>query len=394
MNCTRCERTRKEVMALVKVNSECYICSKCISELNIKLSAVSNEKKTSKKVHKIPSIKEMMAHLNQYIIGQDEAKKTISIVVRNHFKRLSIPTEERKFMSKTNVMIVGASGTGKTELVRRLAEFVEVPMVVVDANGFTSSGYTGDDVETMISKLYDVSNHSKELTEQGIIFIDEVDKKKKESVGSGQKDIGGEEVQKALLKMIEGHEVKLNNSVTIDTSNILFISAGAFVGLDKIVKARISDSSVGFLSPEIAMDINSNVTNDDLFKFGMIPEFIGRFPIITHTTELTEDELMIIATTPKTSAYRQYKKLFELDQVELELDESVIRHIINKVSADKVGVRGIQKHFDDLLKEHQYNLEEYNAQNIKKIAFYMSDNEVKFKTSKRRGTKKLASVGK
>ena len=302
-------------------------------------------------------------------------------------------SEERKDISKSNVMIIGPSGTGKTELVRRLAEYVDIPMIVVDANSFTSAGYTGDDVESMIVKLYNASGNNKDNTEHGIIFIDEIDKKKKEASQASQKDIGGEEVQKSLLKIIEGRDVKINNAVTIDTSNILFISAGAFVNLDKIVKTRMSDTSVGFLSPTVNANITDQVTNEDLFKFGMIPEFIGRFPITAYTNELTDSELFTIATTPKTSAYKQYKKLFQMDNVELVIEDAVIEDIIKQVKKDKVGVRGIQKHFDNLLKEHQYNLESYHEQNIQKITFYMDDGVVKFKVAKRRGTKKLTVIG-
>lgn len=396
MNCSRCERTKKDVMALVKVSDECYICSKCISELNTKLGAVVQDKtenRNKKKQTKIPSAKEMVEHLNQYIVGQDDAKKTLSIAVRNHFKRISMASDERKDISKSNVMIIGPSGTGKTELVRRLAEYVDIPMIVVDANSFTSAGYTGDDVESMIVKLYNASGNNKDNTEHGIIFIDEIDKKKKEASQASQKDIGGEEVQKSLLKIIEGRDVKINNAVTIDTSNILFISAGAFVNLDKIVKTRMSDTSVGFLSPTVNANIADQVTNEDLFKFGMIPEFIGRFPITAYTNELTDSELFTIATTPKTSAYKQYKKLFQMDNVELVIEDAVIEDIIKQVKKDKVGVRGIQKHFDNLLKEHQYNLESYHEQNIQKITFYMDDGVVKFKVAKRRGTKKLTVIG-
>ena len=346
-----------------------------------------------KNKQKIPSAKEMVEHLNQYIVGQDDAKKTLSIAVRNHFKRISMVSEERKDISKSNVMIIGPSGTGKTELVRRLAEYVDIPMIVVDANSFTSAGYTGDDVESMIVKLYNASGNNKDNTEHGIIFIDEIDKKKKEASQASQKDIGGEEVQKSLLKIIEGRDVKINNAVTIDTSNILFISAGAFVNLDKIVKTRMSDTSVGFLSPTVNANITDQVTNEDLFKFGMIPEFIGRFPITAYTNELTDSELFTIATTPKTSAYKQYKKLFQMDNVELVIEDAVIEDIIKQVKKDKVGVRGIQKHFDNLLKEHQYNLESYHEQNIQKITFYMDDGVVKFKVAKRRGTKKLTVIG-
>ena len=295
---------------------------------------------------------------------------------------------KKKDIQKSNTLIIGNSGTGKTEIIKRISEYIDVPMIVVDANRYTAAGYTGDEVESMIKALYIKSGKNKLLTEHGIIFIDEIDKKRKDGSQGSQKDLGGEEVQKALLKIIEGTNIKVEHNVEIDTSNIMFIAGGAFVGLDKIIQHRISNKSIGFFKKSATDSIINETTNEDLFKFGLIPEFVGRFPIITYTNDLTEEELLIIAKTPKNSVYNQYIKLFDMDDVKLEIHDDVIKQIVSVVSKDKIGVRGIQKGFDAILKEHQYNLEDYKELNIYKIEIYLNkDGSVSTKQHKRRGKK-------
>lgn len=383
MQCGICNKTKKDVLALVKVGEE-YICSQCVSEINTK---ITNKTKTKRKVNQnaVPSTTELVEYLDQYIIGQDDAKKTLAVSIRNHFKRIEINNENEDFIQKQNVMIVGKSGTGKTEMVKLISKYIDTPMIVVDANNYTSAGYTGSDVESIIKDLYEASGKNKELTEKGIIFLDEIDKKSKGAIDGGQKDVGGEEVQKSLLKLVEGTDVKVGN-VSINTSNILFICGGAFVGLDKIVQGRVSNKSIGFLGDISVGENIKKVNNEDFFKFGMIPEFIGRFPIVTYTEELTEEQMVSIIKEPKTSIYKQYQKLFSVDSVELELKDEVLYEIVKRVNKDKVGVRGIPKHFDDILKDHQYYLESYKDNNIAKVIFYMdSDNQIKFKKTKKRG---------
>lgn len=382
MQCGICKKTKKDVLALVKVGEE-HICSQCVSEINTK---ITNKTKSQRKTNhsSTPSTKELVEYLDQYIIGQDDAKKTLAISIRNHFKRLEINSTD-DFIQKQNVMIVGKSGTGKTEMVKLISKYVDVPMIVVDSNNYTSAGYTGSDVENIIKDLYEKSGKNKDLTEKGIVFLDEIDKKSKGSLDGGQKDVGGEEVQKSLLKLVEGTDVKVG-SVNIDTSNILFICGGAFVGLEKIVQGRVSNKSIGFLSDMTVGENIKKVNNEDFFKFGMIPEFIGRFPIVTYTEELTEKQMVSIIKEPKTSIYKQYQKLFSVDSVELEVKDEVLFEIVKRVNKEKVGVRGIPKHFDDILKDHQFYLESYKDSNISKVIFYMSsDNQIKFKKTKKRG---------
>lgn len=367
MKCVSCEKPRKEVLALIKLSDAGYICTQCIETLQTKAqSAKALKRAKDAGSNKIPSIKSMVGYLDKFIIGQDEVKKTISVAVRNHFKRLSLDETERKNITKANVLLIGASGTGKTELVKRLAEFVSVPMVVVDATTYTSAGYIGEDVDAMVAKLYEASGNDKEKTQRGIIFIDEIDKKRKDPAPNG-KDVAGSDVQKALLKLVEGRDVTVNK-VSINTSNILFISAGAFVGLDRIIEERVNSSSIGFGEQRSKKDLVHEVTNDDLFKFGMIPELVGRFPITTSTNPLSKEELKLVITQPKTSVYRQYITLFGIDGVELSISESIIDQIVDRVFSDKIGVRAIQKQFDELLKELQYALEDDVAEGVYKIA--------------------------
>lgn len=385
MQCGICNKSKEEVLALVKVGTE-YICSQCISEVNTKINKTrSKKKKVSHDV--VPSTKELVTYLDQFIIGQDDAKKTLAIAIRNHFKRInSLQDDSDVVLQKQNVMIVGKSGTGKTEMVKLLSNHIHLPMVVVDSNNYTSAGYTGGEIDSIIKDLYEKSGRNKELTEKGIVFLDEIDKKKKGALDGGQKDVGGEEVQKSLLKLVEGTEVKVGG-VTIDTTNILFISGGAFVGLDKIVNTRVSNNSIGFLNKAQTLSENmKKVNNEDFFKFGMIPEFMGRFPIVTFTEELTHEQMVSIIKEPKNSIYKQYQKLFKLDNIELDIHDEVLYEIVTRVNKEQVGVRGIPKHFDDILKEHQFNLETYSTGNVTKISAYMGDDKtIKFRKHKKRG---------
>lgn len=385
--CIKCNKSSTEVKALVRIRGEELICNHCIDAMKLKIDKSLNTKKTVEG-NAIPSAKKIVEYLDQYIIGQHDAKQTLAVAVRNHFKRSSMEESERKDIQKSNILIIGNSGTGKTAMVQRVAECVDVPLLIVDANKYTAAGYTGDEVEQMVQALYQLSGKNKDKTEHGIIFIDEIDKKRKDSSHGAQKDLGGEEVQKALLKIIEGTKVKVDAQNYIDTSNILFIAGGAFVGLDKIIQQRVSNKSIGFLKPDVKSDIISSTSNEDLFKFGMIPEFVGRFPVVTHTLDLTEDELMIITKEPKNSVYNQYTKLFAIDGVELVVHDDVIRKIVTEVKKDKVGVRGLNQRFDKLLKEHQYELEDYSSLNINKIEFYLdAEGGIVIKQHKKRGKK-------
>lgn len=396
--CIKCNNHSNEVKALVRIRDNEFICNQCIDSMKTKidksLNAHNNNTTTAitennNNNSSIPSAKKIVEYLDQYIIGQNDAKQTIAVAVRNHFKRLSLSTEERNNLQKSNILIIGNSGTGKTAIIQRVAECIDSPLLIVDANRYTASGYTGDEVEQMIQNLYILSGKNKEKTEHGIIFIDEIDKKRKEIGQSSQKDLGGEEVQKSLLKIIEGTRVKVDINTFVDTSNILFIAGGAFVGLDKIIQQRISNKSIGFIKSTHEQDLIDSTSNEDLLKFGMIPEFIGRFSVFAHTLDLTEEELLIITKEPKNSVYKQFTKLFAIDGIELVVNDDVIKKIVSEVKRDKVGVRGLSQRFEKLLKEQQYELEDLaTTLNINKIEYYLdTNNKISIKQHKKRGKK-------
>jgi len=371
--CHFCGKDKSEVAKLI-VGDDSAICNECIELCN---TILEKEKikpiiESAEEATKDLNPKKIYNYLNQHVIGQEEAKMAMSVAVAQHYKKLNNPSEDLK-LDKTNVMIMGPTGSGKTLIAQTIAEYLNVPFAICDATTLTEAGYVGDDVESIITRLMQNAEGDVELAQRGIVFIDEIDKitKKSQNV-SITRDVSGEGVQQGLLKIVEGTKVRVNASggkrkhpgqemVDVDTSNILFVVGGAFVGLDKILQERSEASGVGFgadiKDPNAQTDL-SKILPEDLIKYGFIPEFIGRFGLITYVKELTEQQLCSIIKEPKNSLIKQYRYLFNLDGINLEFTEDSIKAIAKKAKELKTGARGLKKIIEEVLLKYQFEAEE------------------------------------
>ena len=365
--CSFCGKTQSEVKRLIaSPDGESFICDECI---NICTEIIKEDKytKTQNKID-LPLPHQIKEMLDQYIIGQEEAKKAMSVAVYNHYKRINYnadikktkPTEQPIELEKSNVLMIGPTGSGKTLLAKTLAKILKVPFASCDATTLTEAGYVGDDVENILLKLIQAADYDIEKAQRGIIYIDEIDKISRKSENrSITRDVSGEGVQQALLKILEstvasvppqgGRKHPQQEMIAIDTTNILFICGGAFVGLEKIINKRITDASLGFgAGIKSSKDDVENyelikqITPQDLIKFGLIPEFVGRLPIVVGLHDLTEDALKIILTTPKNSITKQYQKMFDMDGIKLSFDEGAIDAVAKKAMKLKTGARGLR----------------------------------------------------
>jgi ATP-dependent Clp protease ATP-binding subunit ClpX len=349
------------------------ICNECVS-LCDKILRDQKGKLKEQDITRFNPVK-IKEYLDEFIIGQDEAKISLSVGVSQHYKRISSVTSYVD-LEKSNVMIIGPSGCGKTMMVKKIAEYIDVPFAHCDATSLTEAGYVGEDVDVLIEQLLARADGDVEAASRGIIYVDEIDKiSKRGESNSASKDVGGEGVQQALLKMIEGSTITINygknkDLIEIDTKNILFIVGGSFVGIDKIVSNRLNPSSMGFNSvlPNTSEnEVYSKVDQKDLIKFGLIPEFIGRFSILTSVEELNKQDLIRILTVPRNNLVSQYKYLFDIDGIELEFDVSALEAIAEKGIDSKTNARGLRTTLEKLLIPYQFEAQELAKKGLKKL---------------------------
>jgi ATP-dependent Clp protease ATP-binding subunit ClpX len=370
-HCSFCEKHKDQVVKLI-VSQDVAICNECVNLCNNLLKDIKAAPGKFLE-YTVPDPKNIKEYLDQHVIGQDDAKIVLSVAIVNHYKRIN---SQRQDIAKSNILMIGGTGTGKTLMAKTVAKYLEVPFVIADATCLTEAGYVGDDVESMISRLYAAAEGNIEACQRGIIFLDEIDKiAKKGESATLSRDVSGEGVQQALLKIVEGTRCKIpaygskkNNNfdtVEIDTTNILFIAGGAFVGLEKIIQNRVHGTVMGFGSQVNTVEKRElNVAPDDLVKYGMIPEFVGRFSNYVSLDDLTKSDLIEILTKVKGNFVDQYKWLFEQDGVTLLFDPESLELIADRTLTTKTGARGLHNELEKILLPHMFNLPGYQKQNI------------------------------
>ena len=376
--CSFCAK-HKDAVAKLIVGEDVSICNECV-ELCETLLRDENIIKPVEMTTLDPE--DIKNHLDQYVIGQDRAKQVLSVAVVNHYKRITNPNPDIE-IEKCNILMLGPTGSGKTLLAKTVARYLDVPFVIADATSLTEAGYVGDDVESLISRLFAAAGGDIAKTQRGIVFIDEIDKISRRSESASiTRDVSGEGVQQALLKLVEGTKCRVTptgnrkhpsgDMIEIDTTNILFIAGGAFVGLDNVVKNRVQGTSIGF-SAKIKDDTETHldqVTPEDLIKFGMIPEFVGRFPSWVALNELSKEDLIRILLDVKHSYIAQYSWLFEQDKVELEFSPEALEMIADRTILNKTGARGLHSELERVLLPHMFYLASYRKQGINRVYIY------------------------
>lgn len=373
--CSFCAK-HKDAVAKLIVGEDVAICNECVELCE---TLLKDENITSQVSPAVMDPEHIKNHLDQYVIGQDRAKQVLSVAVVNHYKRITNPNPDIE-VEKCNILMLGPTGSGKTLLAKTVARYLDVPFVIADATSLTEAGYVGDDVESLISRLFAAAGGDVAKTQRGIVFIDEIDKISRRSESASiTRDVSGEGVQQALLKLVEGTKCRVTptgnrkhpsgDMIEIDTTNILFIAGGAFVGLDNVVKNRVRGTSIGF-GAQVNSDTNTHLdqtTPEDLIKFGMIPEFVGRFPSWVALQELDKEDLIRILLDVKHSYIAQYSWLFEQDQVELEFSPDALETIADRTILNKTGARGLHSELERVLLPHMFYLASYRKQGINRV---------------------------